>query len=88
MKASRLGKAIVTSALQCLSNKGYIKRVWGEDVDSIKNGIYILSKSVPAPDEDVATISVKRPSLTCGSWKPRVFAALVGNFPLGWWNTA
>ena len=27
MKASRLGKAIVTSALQSLSNKGYIKRV-------------------------------------------------------------
>ncbi|MEM0158327.1 MAG: hydroxymethylglutaryl-CoA synthase [Thermoplasmataceae archaeon] len=36
-----------------------IARVWGEDVDSIKNGIYILSKSVPAPDEDVATISVE-----------------------------
>ena len=36
-----------------------IARVWGEDVDSIKNGIYVLSKSVPAPDEDVATISVQ-----------------------------
>ena len=36
-----------------------IARVWGEDVDSIKNGIYVLSKSVPAPDEDVATISVE-----------------------------
>ncbi len=36
-----------------------IARVWGDDVDSIKNGIYILSKSVPAPDEDVATISVE-----------------------------
>ncbi|MCL4336603.1 MAG: hydroxymethylglutaryl-CoA synthase [Candidatus Thermoplasmatota archaeon] len=36
-----------------------IARVWGEDVDAIKNGIYILSKSVPAPDEDVATISVE-----------------------------
>ena len=36
-----------------------IARVWGEDVDSIKNGINVLSKSVPAPDEDVATISVE-----------------------------
>ncbi len=37
-----------------------IARVWGgEDAESIKNGIYILSKSVPAPDEDVATIAVE-----------------------------
>ncbi|MCL4314894.1 MAG: hydroxymethylglutaryl-CoA synthase [Candidatus Thermoplasmatota archaeon] len=36
-----------------------IARVWGEDAENIKNGIYILSKSVPAPDEDVATISVE-----------------------------
>jgi len=36
-----------------------IARVWGEDVDSLKNGIYILSKSVPAPDEDTVTISVE-----------------------------
>lgn len=27
MKAARLGKAIVTSSLQSLANKGYIKRV-------------------------------------------------------------
>ncbi|MCL4328035.1 MAG: hydroxymethylglutaryl-CoA synthase [Candidatus Thermoplasmatota archaeon] len=36
-----------------------IARVWGEDPDSIRNGINILSKSVPSPDEDVATISVE-----------------------------
>ena len=36
-----------------------IARVWGEDADSIKNGIYVLSKSVPAPDEDTVTISVE-----------------------------
>lgn len=36
-----------------------IARVWGEDAEKIKSGIYILSKSVPAPDEDVATISVE-----------------------------
>lgn len=36
-----------------------IARVWGEDPENIKNGIGIQSKSVPAPDEDVATISVE-----------------------------
>ena len=36
-----------------------IARIWGEDPENIKNGIYILSKSVPSPDEDVATISVE-----------------------------
>ncbi len=36
-----------------------IARVWGEDADSIRTGINILSKSVPSPDEDVATISVE-----------------------------
>ncbi len=36
-----------------------IARVWGEDPENIRNGIYILSKSVPSPDEDVATISVE-----------------------------
>ncbi len=36
-----------------------VARVWGEDPESIKNGISIQSKSVPSPDEDVATISVE-----------------------------
>ncbi|AAT42969.1 hydroxymethylglutaryl-CoA synthase [Picrophilus oshimae] len=36
-----------------------IARVWGEDPEKMKNGIFILSKSVPGPDEDVATISVE-----------------------------
>ncbi|MGP6239027.1 hydroxymethylglutaryl-CoA synthase [Cuniculiplasma sp. SKW4] len=36
-----------------------IARVWGEDPENIKNGIFILSKSVPSPDEDTATISVE-----------------------------
>ena len=36
-----------------------IARVWGEDPENIKNGVGIQSKSVPAPDEDVATISVE-----------------------------
>ncbi|MGP6220386.1 hydroxymethylglutaryl-CoA synthase [Caldiplasma sukawensis] len=36
-----------------------IARIWGEDAEKIKNGIYIMSKSVPSPDEDVATIAVE-----------------------------
>ncbi|MGC8680510.1 MAG: hydroxymethylglutaryl-CoA synthase [Thermoplasmata archaeon] len=36
-----------------------IARVWGEDPEDIKNGLYIYSKSVPGPDEDTATISVE-----------------------------
>src|SRR5579875_1202697 len=55
-----------------------IARVWGEDVDSIKNGIYILSKSVPAPDEDVATISVEaaRNALARKSIDPKKIGAI------------
>ncbi len=36
-----------------------IARVWGVDPETIKSGIFIVSKSVPSPDEDVATISVE-----------------------------
>lgn len=36
-----------------------IARVWGEDGQSMKNGLMIFSKSVPYPDEDVITISVE-----------------------------
>lgn len=36
-----------------------IARVWGEDPEDIKNGLFIYSKSVPGPDEDTATISVE-----------------------------
>ena len=36
-----------------------IARVWGEDAENIRNGIFVLSKSVPSPDEDVITISVE-----------------------------
>lgn len=55
-----------------------IARVWGEDVDSIKNGIYILSKSVPAPDEDVATISVEaaRNAIRRKKMDPKLIGAL------------
>lgn len=36
-----------------------IARVWGEDADSIKNGLNVREKSVPAQDEDTATIAVE-----------------------------
>lgn len=36
-----------------------IGRVWGSDGDAMSKGLMIYSKSVPAPDEDVITISVE-----------------------------
>ncbi len=36
-----------------------IAKVWGEDPEDIKNGLFIYSKSVPGLDEDTATISVE-----------------------------
>ncbi len=36
-----------------------IAKVWGKEPESIKNGLGIIEKSVPAPDQDVATISVE-----------------------------
>jgi hydroxymethylglutaryl-CoA synthase len=36
-----------------------IARVWGEDADQIKKSLGIFEKSVPALDEDTATISVE-----------------------------
>ncbi|HID43271.1 MAG TPA: hydroxymethylglutaryl-CoA synthase [Archaeoglobaceae archaeon] len=36
-----------------------IARIWGENADTIKNGLGIYQKSVPDVDEDTATISVE-----------------------------
>lgn len=36
-----------------------IAKVWGKEPESIKNGLGIIEKSVPSPDQDVATISVE-----------------------------
>ncbi len=36
-----------------------IARVWGEDPKKYEKGLFILEKSVPGPDEDVATMSVE-----------------------------
>ncbi|MCL4447427.1 MAG: hydroxymethylglutaryl-CoA synthase [Candidatus Thermoplasmatota archaeon] len=36
-----------------------IAKEWGENPENIKNGLFIYSKSVPGPDEDVLTISAE-----------------------------
>jgi hydroxymethylglutaryl-CoA synthase len=36
-----------------------IARVWGDDPERVKHGLLIEEKSVPAPDEDTATIAVE-----------------------------
>jgi hydroxymethylglutaryl-CoA synthase len=36
-----------------------IAKVWGEDAESIKSGLNVREKSVPAQDEDTATIAVE-----------------------------
>lgn len=55
-----------------------IARVWGEDPETIRSGIYILSKSVPSPDEDVATISVEaaRNAVARGKVNPKEIGAI------------
>jgi len=35
-----------------------IAKVWGADADALKQGLNLYEKSVPAPDEDCATLSV------------------------------
>ncbi len=36
-----------------------IANVWGRDVDSVKNGLMIIEKSVPNMDEDTVTMSIE-----------------------------
>ncbi len=36
-----------------------IARIWGDEPERMKKNLFILSKSVPSPDEDVASISVE-----------------------------
>lgn len=55
-----------------------IARVWGDNPESISNGLVVNEKSVPAPDEDTATISVEaaRYSLTRSKIDPKDIGAV------------
>ena len=48
----------------------------------------LLAKSINQNEYVLPIIGVSRPSSTCLVSKPSIFAALSGNFPLGWWKTA
>ncbi len=55
-----------------------IARVWGDDPQAISRGLVIQEKSVPAPDEDTATISVEaaRNALKRAKIDPKKIGAL------------
>ncbi len=57
---------------------GEIGRVWGADGDSIGQGLNVLRKSVPAPDEDTITISTEalRTALVRGGIDPQQIGAV------------
>lgn len=44
-----------------------IARVWGDDAESVKGGLKISTKTVPAEDEDTATIAVEAARNAIGS---------------------
>lgn len=55
-----------------------IARVWGDDPQAISRGLVVQEKSVPAPDEDTATISVEsaRSALKRAGIDPKKIGAL------------
>lgn len=55
-----------------------IARVWGDDPETISKGLIVQEKSVPAPDEDTATISVEaaRHSLKMAVIDPQKIGAI------------
>ncbi len=55
-----------------------IGRVWGSDGDSVGQGLNVLRKSVPAPDEDTITISTEalRSALARGGIDPQQIGAV------------
>ena len=55
-----------------------IARVWGEDPESIKRGLGVYEKSVPAPDQDTTTLSVDaaRQALQRGRVDPHSIGAI------------
>lgn len=59
-----------------------IARVWGEDPETIKKGLGVFEKSVPAPDQDTTTLSVDaaRQAIERGRVDPtRIGAIYVGS---------
>jgi len=60
-----------------------IARIWGENPDNIKNGLMVYSKSVPAPDEDVLTISTEAARNAINRWgkenRKKIGAIYVGS---------
>jgi len=57
---------------------GDIANTWGKDPETISNGLGIMEKSVPAPDQDVATISVEaaRAAVNRSSINPQDIGAI------------
>jgi len=55
-----------------------IARVWGEDAEKIKKGLGVYEKSVPAVDEDAATIAVEaaREAVSRANIKPEEIGAI------------
>ena len=55
-----------------------IGRVWGADGESIGQGLNVVRKSVPAPDEDTITISTEalRTALVRGGIDPQQIGAV------------
>ncbi|RBQ24526.1 Hydroxymethylglutaryl-CoA synthase [Candidatus Methanobinarius endosymbioticus] len=55
-----------------------IAKVWGDNPQAISNGLVVNEKSVPAPDEDTATISVEaaRSALTRAQIDPQNIGAV------------
>jgi hydroxymethylglutaryl-CoA synthase len=55
-----------------------IAKIWGKDPKTISSGLGILEKSVPAPDQDVATISVEaaRAAMNRSSINPKDIGAI------------
>ena len=57
-----------------------IAKTWGKDPDTIKKGLGIIEKTVPSPDQDVATISVEaaRVAILRSNINPQDIGAIYG----------
>ena len=76
---NKLFQGIIMSKLGIVSYGSYIPKyrisieeiakVWDEDPNEIVSQLQVFSKSVPGPDEDVATMSVEAARNTISRWK-------------------